>query len=84
MGSNGIFRKMRTAYFQQPNVEKNLNIQPSSEQVKSYQVLSKSRIDIDYTEFFCSRSEFDPDQNFVEESYGLKINCLIGIVVNNP
>jgi len=52
-------------------LQNNLNIQAASERVRSQQALSRSRIDIGDTEFFYSRSEFDPDQNLGVESFGI-------------
>ncbi|MEX1011953.1 MAG: efflux RND transporter permease subunit, partial [Balneolaceae bacterium] len=52
-------------------LQNNLNIQAASERVRSQRALSRSRIDIGDTEFFYSRSEFDPDQNIGVESFGI-------------
>jgi cobalt-zinc-cadmium resistance protein CzcA len=52
-------------------LQNNLKIEAASERVRSQEALSRSRIDIGDTEFFFSRSEFDPDQNLGVESYGI-------------
>ena len=52
-------------------LQNNLNIQAASERVQSQRALSRSRIDIGDTEFFYSRSEFDPNQNIGVESFGI-------------
>jgi cobalt-zinc-cadmium resistance protein CzcA len=52
-------------------LQNNLKMQAASERVRSQQALSRSRIDIGDTEFFYSRSEFDPNQNLGVESFGI-------------
>jgi cobalt-zinc-cadmium resistance protein CzcA len=52
-------------------LQNNLNLQAASERVNSQKALSRSLIDIGDTEFFYSRSEFNPDQNLGVESFGV-------------